>query len=1847
MSATLVGRSAPVFGTTTATPGSVASIADKDLAIIYVVCKRTSGTAIIQLAVDQSGWEGGASSVALVGTGSPAADAGIVTIGVFAKRVASGTLGTLPTVTASGGSVIGVSMSVYRPAANEDLVWTYTSGTDVTADTSWAPTGLSDPGFISGDIVEILSGVTSDTPAFSSPALTATGATFAAVSSIYDTGTTSGNDERFALHATSVTSGSSSGAPSFTATMSTGTGATGGSMLIRIRSQALTAEDNLCPNPGAGVDTTGYSTSGTLSRVTGQTGAPRTTAARGTPANGGYLRGPRTPVVVGTTYFVSAYYTVAAAVTVNRRINWYTSGGSLISSSTQVPELATANVWQRGYVIATAPATAATVEYEISPQGSTTNMSMTAVMVEDVVDVRPYGDGGFSGWVWDGTAENSSSHQVTTYQGSVTLTATPTLTVGSQPIALRTAPVKVEVGSGTSISANLTGGQVGDFAICFFAVGVSTPTSQPTSSGWTAFFDPTSSEVNIGAADFMAAYYKVLTGGDTCTVGWSGANVASAHTLIFTGVNPTTPLDTSIVTVTSVPSTTMNLPSVTTVTPNSWLISCDMVDATTSADTAVPAGMTQGTKSAGTGRRSATAYEVIPSSGATGVRTWTQSGTTQAWGAWGVALRPSSFGTITSQGSLSLTATPSLTIDGTVAGTQVSVRSRNQGAQTSDSTSHPISLPAGIQVGDLLYVAFSIDTATTITSTSSTGWQKLIEQAQGTTTNHTGSIWWKRATGSDSFTIDSSTAEKSTHISIALQNASDPEATSTSGASSSTATPVSITPSGGTKDYLSILSIHTDSSAGTTQNFGTASGYSNSTTQQASTTTSAATNTQEQLYPSSSGFTPGTVSLSLAEQWVAITTAIGSSVSATTLQASCTLIVSPTLTVSGTVYKPPDSVFDLSNWKITVPYDGPDGNVYADEIIQPDLATYVDPRYFYLDGSNRMVMDAPVNGDTTSGSSGVRTELREMDGAVESAWNKTTASRQLTVSGYFDPTNITGGSAPKKVMIVGQIHETSGTPGIYLTVDYDASPSRLRVFKDGPGVGNLATGFTPTDKLAFRIECTGGNVNIYGSIGDETTLPASPQFTFPASGFAEVTGSYLKTGSYHKTDTGTGSTGDAIATITYLNLNQALTPVWQATLSLTATPTLTVNAVRTAPATLSLTATPTLSVNAVRIVPATLSLTATPTLGINAYLTAAASVALTATPTLSVDSVRTTPASVSLSATPTLSISAPQLAALASITLSAIPTLSISGIRYAVSSISLVATPTLVISSPALVEIASVSLIASPTLTANATITGVTQWASLSLSITPTISVSAFSIVPLATTLIATPTLSVDALRTTPATLPLTVTPTLTVNGFVTTSAFLALIATPSLTVSVPSLTTFATTTLIISPMISIDGLRIAVVSVALNINPTLSIAIPSLQTAATVSLIVIPALTINAERITLSTVTLIVVPQLTVAALLPQASISLVATPTFSVDAIRVIPAVLSLIVSPTISVSVYLSLPAALTLIASPTLNVSPYLQSLTSVNLTATPTISLLLGGQTGQVSLFATSILTIDGVRVTPANVSLIAIPTLAVNAYLNLSASFNGIATPTLSVDGIRVVPASIQLTITPTLTVTAFREQSLSVSLVVAPTFSITLVAPGASVALIASPTIFVTPLYKGALTAQLTATPTIMVGGYLGLPLTLELIVTPTLTVGFFASVPATVSLIATPSLNVDGTRYVPANLTLVISPVFSIDGVRFTFPIINLTITPTLSVLELRIAVSSVYLLIIPTLLAKGYVEGAGPGWPIVFRVVSVDNGEEPVPSEQTEFKPTFALQSVRNESTNQAMVSNPYIDFEDVNA
>lgn len=242
----------------------------------------------------------------------------------------------------------------------------------------------------------------------------------------------------------------------------------------------------------------------------------------------------------------------------------------------------------------------------------------------------------------------------------------------------------------------------------------------------------------------------------------------------------------------------------------------------------------------------------------------------------------------------------------------------------------------------------------------------------------------------------------------------------------------------------------------------------------------------------------------------------------------------------------PGGLYDLSLWKITLPTDGPDGGTNADEITQPALNTYEDDNFF-LDGSGNMTMIAPVQGSTTSGSGGTRCELREMWGGVDEAdWTPfDTDFHQLTVTMTADPTSCTD----RKEMIVAQIHGTTGSPPIYIAKEHHVATPRLRVYKDGPGVGNMLSGIGATDTFTIRFEYLpstggpeGGTLNIYAGLGEVADLPGTPSFTYTGDQFADNSGWYFKTGAYNKSEVANGGTGESITKISYLELIQPGNP---------------------------------------------------------------------------------------------------------------------------------------------------------------------------------------------------------------------------------------------------------------------------------------------------------------------------------------------------------------------------------------------------------------------------------------------------------------------------------------------------------------------------------------------------------------------------------------------------------------------------------------------------------------------------------------------------------------------------------
>lgn len=127
---------------------------------------------------------------------------------------------------------------------------------------------------------------------------------------------------------------------------------------------------------------------------------------------------------------------------------------------------------------------------------------------------------------------------------------------------------------------------------------------------------------------------------------------------------------------------------------------------------------------------------------------------------------------------------------------------------------------------------------------------------------------------------------------------------------------------------------------------------------------------------------------------------------------------SATTTGSGSY---PANVLNLTNWKITVPFDGPDSGTTADEISQPALATYsVDPWFKNNSTNTGVIFRANTGGATTSGSGYPRSELREMtnNGATNASWSSGSGIHTMEIDQA-----ITHLPDVKKHIVAGQIHD--------------------------------------------------------------------------------------------------------------------------------------------------------------------------------------------------------------------------------------------------------------------------------------------------------------------------------------------------------------------------------------------------------------------------------------------------------------------------------------------------------------------------------------------------------------------------------------------------------------------------------------------------------------------------------------------------------------------------------------------------------------------------------------------------------------------------------------------------------
>jgi hypothetical protein len=187
----------------------------------------------------------------------------------------------------------------------------------------------------------------------------------------------------------------------------------------------------------------------------------------------------------------------------------------------------------------------------------------------------------------------------------------------------------------------------------------------------------------------------------------------------------------------------------------------------------------------------------------------------------------------------------------------------------SNVTSHPVTLPSNINVGDLLIVAFSCDAAPTLainTSASGSNWTTLPQNTNGSVV--TGVIYWKIAEGSDALTINTSALEQSSHCSYRIRGGNNVTGNSTNG-SSTNSDPPNHNPGAGNREFLWITTRHGDSNVNASA---TPTGFGNNLTMVGTNTNGVSTNICWRNYQGAN-LDPGTWT-SATEQWVSFTLAV-------------------------------------------------------------------------------------------------------------------------------------------------------------------------------------------------------------------------------------------------------------------------------------------------------------------------------------------------------------------------------------------------------------------------------------------------------------------------------------------------------------------------------------------------------------------------------------------------------------------------------------------------------------------------------------------------------------------------------------------------------------------------------------------------------------------------------------------------------------------------------------------------------------------------------------------------------------------------------------------------------------
>ena len=209
--------------------------------------------------------------------------------------------------------------------------------------------------------------------------------------------------------------------------------------------------------------------------------------------------------------------------------------------------------------------------------------------------------------------------------------------------------------------------------------------------------------------------------------------------------------------------------------------------------------------------------------------------------------------------------------------------------------------------------------------------------------------------------------------------------------------------------------------------------------------------------------------------------------------AGLSLLIATGSTVKS-IQKLPAQVLDLTNWKLNVP-EGVKTPDRSDEYKQPELGTYSNPHWFYVNKEgDAVVFRALTGGTTTKGSGYPRSELREMtdNGKKNASWSSSEGTHTL-----FIDQSIIHLPTKKPHIVVGQIHDAEDD-----VIVFRLEKNKLFVKMDddkGPVLDEnyqLGTRFT----VMFKVKNNETECYYNGKL----------RYTYPKA----FTGAYFKAGAY-------------------------------------------------------------------------------------------------------------------------------------------------------------------------------------------------------------------------------------------------------------------------------------------------------------------------------------------------------------------------------------------------------------------------------------------------------------------------------------------------------------------------------------------------------------------------------------------------------------------------------------------------------------------------------------------------------------------------------------------------------------